>query len=226
MGDLSLTRAFHALTNRMRVAGPVRPKRTRPPFARTRLFETLEKRFLLTAELAVIPPTDPAVQAAVTAPVQADAGFDLAATAETKLQQPIFDAQAIVAAPESGQAAAETTPSAPQIDATLFHSGRLDVLDLSQLTDSLTVTLAAGGGATVDDGAQENQAYDITAVDGGTGDDTYRFSNNWGERVILESAVGGTDTLDFSGVTTDLTVIVHVDGRFMKRICRANWLSS
>ena len=40
---------------------------------------------------------------------------------------------------------------------------------------------------------------------GGQGDDTFFFGDGWGEDTVIELLNGGTDTLDFSGVTLDLT---------------------
>ncbi|MBL6965974.1 MAG: hypothetical protein ISR60_05415, partial [Anaerolineales bacterium] len=40
---------------------------------------------------------------------------------------------------------------------------------------------------------------------GGQGDDTFFFGDSWGEDTIIELFNGGTDTLDFSAVTGDLT---------------------
>ena len=41
---------------------------------------------------------------------------------------------------------------------------------------------------------------------GGNGDDIYVFTDNWGAATINENPGGGSDTLDFSAVTTDLTL--------------------
>jgi Ca2+-binding RTX toxin-like protein len=47
---------------------------------------------------------------------------------------------------------------------------------------------------------------------GGTGDDIYVFQDGWGNDTIIENAEEGTDTLDFSTVTADLTFTLHDDG--------------
>ncbi|MDA1275613.1 MAG: hypothetical protein O2960_16465 [Verrucomicrobia bacterium] len=45
-------------------------------------------------------------------------------------------------------------------------------------------------------------------LNGGAGNDTYVFTDNWGEDTIIELTGEGTDTLDFSAVTSALTVNV------------------
>ncbi|MFT7229081.1 MAG: hypothetical protein ACI8PW_001674, partial [Methylophilaceae bacterium] len=45
-----------------------------------------------------------------------------------------------------------------------------------------------------------------------TGDDIYQFSNGWGNDTVNEGADEGTDTLDFSAVTANLTFTVRADG--------------
>ncbi len=47
---------------------------------------------------------------------------------------------------------------------------------------------------------------------GGLGDDVYQFQDGWGEETIVEKEGEGTDTLDFSLVTDDLTFSIHGDG--------------
>jgi Ca2+-binding RTX toxin-like protein len=43
-------------------------------------------------------------------------------------------------------------------------------------------------------------------LDGGEGEDTFCFQNGWGQDLVLEADDAGYDTLDFSAVTTDLTI--------------------
>ena len=43
-------------------------------------------------------------------------------------------------------------------------------------------------------------------LNGGAGDDTYIFEDGWGTDDIVEAENGGTDTVDFSRVTSPLTV--------------------
>src|SRR6266581_9034216 len=54
------------------------------------------------------------------------------------------------------------------------------------------VTLTGGGGG--------------DTLRGGTGDDRYIFANGFGDDTLTENAGEGTDTLDFTGVTNEITV--------------------
>ncbi|MFB3079382.1 MAG: hypothetical protein ACE1Y4_15405, partial [Lysobacterales bacterium] len=47
---------------------------------------------------------------------------------------------------------------------------------------------------------------------GQAGSDTYIFTDGWGADTIVELAGEGTDTLDFTLVTADLTFTIHLDG--------------
>jgi hypothetical protein len=52
-------------------------------------------------------------------------------------------------------------------------------------------------------------------LSGGDGNDTYVFAGDWGDDTLNESTNGGTDVIDFSGVTRDLTINlggITVDG--------------
>ena len=60
-------------------------------------------------------------------------------------------------------------------------------------------TITAGGGAD-------------TLSDGG-GNDTFKFSDNWGTgTTVTNTGATGTQTLDFSGVTSSLTITLNTDG--------------
>jgi hypothetical protein len=61
----------------------------------------------------------------------------------------------------------------------------------------------AGIVATIEFGGVENLA-------GGDGDDTFVFQDGWGIDTVVDSS--GTDTLDFSAVTVDLTFTLHGNG--------------
>src|SRR5688500_4701316 len=94
MGSNGPLKAIEALAwARNARAKPAARARQQPPFRRKVLFESLEKRFLLAAELAIIPPQDIAPPPVPVAPVQVDAGFDLAAAAEVKLPDALVSAQ-------------------------------------------------------------------------------------------------------------------------------------
>jgi Ca2+-binding RTX toxin-like protein len=65
---------------------------------------------------------------------------------------------------------------------------------------------------TDDDDTLFGNAGQDDSISGGTGDDTYKFEDGWGNDSVLENADEGVDTLDFSAVTTDLTFTLHDDG--------------
>lgn len=62
-------------------------------------------------------------------------------------------------------------------------------------------TLTGGPGDDTLNGGAGNDT-----LNGGAGNDTYVFGNAWGIDTITEAAGGGTDTFDFTAVTTALTV--------------------
>ena len=55
-------------------------------------------------------------------------------------------------------------------------------------------------------------AYSDDTIVGLTGNDTYKFTDNWGNDGVTEDASGGVDTLDFSEVTSNLTFTIRTDG--------------
>jgi Ca2+-binding RTX toxin-like protein len=76
--------------------------------------------------------------------------------------------------------------------------------------DSLTGSsannlLVAGNGSDTLDGVAGNDT-----LDGGTGNDSYQFSDNWDVDTILDAS--GTDTVDLSDVTSNLTVDLDSTG--------------
>ena len=62
-----------------------------------------------------------------------------------------------------------------------------------------------------DDTLQQNNGVNDT-ITGGVGDDIYRLEDGWGTDVVIEASEEGTDTLDFSEVTADLTFTLNNDG--------------
>ncbi|HUV15159.1 MAG TPA: calcium-binding protein, partial [Pelolinea sp.] len=52
----------------------------------------------------------------------------------------------------------------------------------------------------------------IDLLVGRGGNDTYVFFDNWGTDTITETSGGGTDALDFSGVTGDLNILLDLNG--------------
>jgi len=64
-------------------------------------------------------------------------------------------------------------------------------------------TLFGGAGNDLLIGGSENDL-----LRGGSGDDVYQFTNDWGKDTVFESKRGGEDTLDFSQVTSALTHVL------------------
>jgi Ca2+-binding RTX toxin-like protein len=85
--------------------------------------------------------------------------------------------------------AAQATTGATNIQNVLGGSGD------DQLSGDAQDNLLAG-----------NQGNDI--LSGGEGNDSYWFGDGWGEDTVIEGAGAGSDTLEFSQVTTALTVQV------------------
>ena len=84
----------------------------------------------------------------------------------------------------------------------LFHGSTLT--DYTHLLDNITGT---AGNDTLTGEADEDET-----LIGGLGDDTYRFQDDWGTDMVTENGGEGTDTLDFSDVTADLTFSFHPEG--------------
>ncbi len=76
--------------------------------------------------------------------------------------------------------------------------------------NTLANTLIGGGGGDSmsgsDGGDRIEGGADNDALTGGSGNDTFVFGDGWGTDSIAESSGGGTDTMDFSAVTANLTV--------------------
>lgn len=106
---------------------------------------------------------------------------------------------------------------------TIIDSGGSDTFDFGTVTTGMTANLTSGeftdGTNTVVLTGEVENVYTgsgndtLTAsladntLDGGDGDDTYRFSNSWGQDLIIDAS--GSDTIDFSpmalaGVTVNL----------------------
>ena len=120
----------------------------------------------------------------------------------------------------------------------LFASNENTVLDFSAAGSGVNVDLATGdasyafqvfGMQNIIGSQYEDELFgddgDNTLTlgggddtsDGGAGDDTYVFTDGWGSDTVNESdnldvADPGFDTLDFSRVTTDLTVLISETG--------------
>lgn len=104
-----------------------------------------------------------------------------------------------------------------------------NTLDYSAYTTAVTVNLLAGtatgtagvsnistvlGGSGNDTltGDNNDNVFNGNAGDdsltGNGGDDTYKFNDNWGHDTFTEATTGGTDTLDFSTVTSNVTFTI------------------
>src|SRR6185369_11880359 len=179
-----------------RAAQPARPARRKP------LFEQLEPRILLSAELPVIPPP----------PAQ---------------QDPVLAAPLVIGnSPESTQLLAASlmgaaAPQGPQLvqfqDG--FASAQLHdetgaglVLDFSAVKGNLEFVVAADGSVTVSDGTSTVSATGAVTLVGGAGDDTFRVEKIPDAPLAIETGGRGKDTLDFSSVHEDLTYTTHADG--------------
>ena len=89
------------------------------------------------------------------------------------------------------------------------------------LTDSIENVIGGSGNDALTGNAEDNT---ITAgsgtatLTGGPGDDTYIFTNNFGNDTVVEAAGNdsgqGNDTLDFSAVTANLTTTINNDNTF------------
>ena len=112
---------------------------------------------------------------------------------------------------------------------TITFSGTLDgdagedTLDLSQYNSSVSMslgsqTVTAGGisltvaniehfnGGKGDDLIISGSEDELLV--GGPGDDTYIFTDNWGQDTVIETSGGGTDTFNFSAVTKRVHIIL------------------
>ena len=180
-----------------------RDRRSPPPRQNPALIEPLEPRVLLSAEVPVIPPDPqwqvPQVLAAPLAFGDALAGAALAARSGT--------------APAAG-------PEVVRLDAALAGEGRLSpasgarglLLDASDSTGDLRLTLGADGGLTVSDGARTRTLEGVVAVLGGQGRDLYRFEALPAQTLDLQTGGRGQPQLDFSALDRDLAFVTRTDG--------------
>ena len=103
-------------------------------------------------------------------------------------------------------------------------AGGANTLDYSAWTAAVAVDLAAGtasgaagvsnmraviGGSAGNTVAGDVEDNDFTGAHAG---DVYIFADGWGTDAIVNPGSGDTDALDFSGVTSDLTVTFRADG--------------
>jgi Ca2+-binding RTX toxin-like protein len=82
-----------------------------------------------------------------------------------------------------------------------------DTLDFSSVSTSLTVNIGTDSFSVI---AGPSKSYsNFEGIIGGAGDDHYHFVENWAELKISELAGNGTDTLNFSSLTTDLNFTLY-----------------
>jgi Ca2+-binding RTX toxin-like protein len=83
---------------------------------------------------------------------------------------------------------------------------------LQVINPNLSLTLSGANRIENAIGGTGNDIFVGNALDnvltGGAGDDIYSIQDGWGADIVLELAAGGSDSLDFSAVTTPLTVTV------------------
>jgi Ca2+-binding RTX toxin-like protein len=87
----------------------------------------------------------------------------------------------------------------------IADTGGTDVLDFSAFTGALTFTLTGSGELTVSDGTNSITATGIESIIGGSGADSFVF-NAAGLLTGTITGGGGTDTLNYSAVTGNISV--------------------
>jgi Ca2+-binding RTX toxin-like protein len=122
------------------------------------------------------------------------------------------------------------------VDSISGDNSGTDTINLSAVTNALTITLSGVGTNDVSDGTNTiNYSSDyienvisgsgndsITGagivdneftggagndtIDGSSGNDTYKFANGWGVDVITDDGANQSETVDFSSVTANMTV--------------------
>jgi hypothetical protein len=107
------------------------------------------------------------------------------------------------------------------VTGTIDGGGSSDTVSYGMYTTGVDINFTAGtatntGTVTNLENMIGGQSHDTLTGDtgnnsmvGGPGNDTFVFADNWGEDIVFNT-VAGNDTLDFSAVTTDLTVAVDV----------------
>jgi len=193
-----------------------RPAQVARPARRKPLFEQLEPRILLSAEVPIVPP-----------PAQ---------------QEPVLSAPLVIGtSPESAQLLAASlhgaaAPHGPRV--VQFHddfastqlqdeAGDGLVLDFSAVTRGLQFAVAADGSVSVSDGANQVTAAGAVKLVGGGGDDTFRFEKIPDAPLAIETGGRGKDTLDFSAVRDDLTYTTHTDGTLTvaRQAASSTWIA-
>ncbi|WP_432470961.1 DUF4347 domain-containing protein [Amphritea sp. HPY] len=90
-----------------------------------------------------------------------------------------------------------------------------DLLDFSLVTADLTFTLndvAVTGYAIAATGQSVSAAKYVERIAAGSGTNTFNFKNGWADLLLIEATAAATVNLDFSAVTSDLTITIKTDG--------------
>ena len=119
----------------------------------------------------------------------------------------------------TGNAAANTLNGGEGSDTYVFKSGwgldtivdygetGTNVLDFSAITGNLTFTLNADSTVSVTDGTNSITSADVIGkIIGGSGNNTFVFADGADFAGIIDGGAGGTNTLDYSAYTSDVTV--------------------
>ena len=167
---------------------PARPQRRKP------LFEALEPRIMLSSEVPVIPP--PPLQGEVVLSAPLEFGND---TGSIQVQQQ--GPQRVQFQDDWGSVDLEDAPGGAGL-----------ILDFSEVSADLQFEIFADGSASVSDGVNQVNAAHVIELIGGAGDDSFRFEALPDEPLAIETGGRGTDRLDFSALTEDLTYVTHTDG--------------
>ena len=185
---------------------PARPVRRAP------LFEPLEPRVLLSAELPVIPPQPDMPDTVLAAPFEfGDQGGDNA-PAQILLQG--FDGAAapLPDLPAQTPEAIKFSDDWGQSDLTESADGTTEILDFSAVTKDLQFTVHADGSVDVTDGENTAAAANVAKLVGGSGNDTFKFENLPAKGLVIETDGSGKDVLDLSALQQDLSFVTHIDG--------------
>jgi hypothetical protein len=126
----------------------------------------------------------------------------------------------------------------PGFQSSIDGQGGVDTIDFALFSTAININLATGQGNQISSSASgrlvaienliggsaadtllgdagDNRITGNTGNDamaGGLGNDTFVFADGWGSDTVTELPAEGTDLLDFSAVTNDLTFNLYTDG--------------
>ena len=177
-----------AISAAFRPKAPARAARRKP------LFEALEPRVMLSAEIPVVPP--PAWQGEQVLSAPLEFGNDTGSLA-LQLQAPR------VLRLQDGWGNIDTTGDSSNTPLTL---------DFSAVQAALQFDILADGRVRVTDGTNHALASNVVELVGGAGDDHFVFQALAGVAMVIQTGGQGADQLDFSAVLDDLSYVTHTDG--------------